>query len=196
MPLLRTLTVTAATGFCLLGLGLPAAYADTTPTGGALVRATKSAPWKHHVRAVRPAAPVVTVVAPAPAPQVTVVNAASTFANRIAVLVNVERTAAGLAPLKVSTCAAGYAGTWSTHMAGTADFSHQSLSPIMSGCGARGAGENIAYGATSPEQFMTMWMNSAGHKANILRSSFTHVGVGVARTSSGTWYATQDFLTL
>jgi uncharacterized protein YkwD len=196
MALLRTLTVTAATGLCLLGTGLPAAYADTTPTSGALVRATRSAPWKHHVRSVAPAAPVVTVVAPAPAPQVTVVDAATTFAQQIAVLVNVERAAAGLAPLRVSTCAGGFASTWSAHMAASGDFSHQSLTPIMDGCGARGAGENIAYGGTSPEQFMTMWMNSPGHKANILRTSFTHLGVGVARTSSGTWYATQDFLTL
>ncbi|MCA1710504.1 MAG: CAP domain-containing protein [Actinobacteria bacterium] len=194
MPLLRTLTVTAATGLCLLGTGLPAAYADTTPQSGALVRATKSAPWKHHVRTVK--APLVTVVAPAPTQAVTVVDPNVTFAQRIAVLINVERAAAGLAPLKVSTCATGFASTWSQHMADTADFSHQSLTPMMSSCGARGAGENIAYGATSPEQFMTMWMNSAGHKANILRETFTHVGVGIARTPGGTLYATQDFLTL
>jgi uncharacterized protein YkwD len=195
MALLRTLTVTAATGLCLLGTGLPAASADTTAPAGA-ARTTHGAPWKHHVRSARPAAPLVTVVAPAPAPAVSVVDADVTFAQQIAVLINAERAAAGLAPLKVSTCATGFATSWSKHMAGTADFSHQSLTPLMNDCGARGAGENIAYGATSPEQFMSMWMSSAGHKANILRSSFTHVGVGIARTAGGTIYATQDFLTL
>jgi uncharacterized protein YkwD len=80
-------------------------------------------------------------------------------------------------------------------MAATGDFSHQSLTPILTGCGARGAGENIAYGASSADGFMSLWMNSAGHRANILRASFTHIGVGVARSADGRWYATQDFLT-
>jgi uncharacterized protein YkwD len=126
---------------------------------------------------------------------VTVVDPAVTFARELARLVNVERADAGLGPLSVSTCAGGYAVAWSKHMAGTGEFSHQSLTPIMSGCSARGAGENIAYGGNSAAQFMSMWMNSAGHKANILRGSFTHIGVGVARNANGTWYATQDFLT-
>ena len=197
----RLLTVTAATGLCLFGTGLPAASADT----GALVRATKSSPWKTKVtRSVTTVtapttstAPTSTAPAPAvvSAPLVTVTDPAVTFANSIVTMVNAERAAAGLAPLKVSTCATGYAVTWSKTMASTLNFSHQSLTPMMSTCGGRGAGENIAYGATSPEQFMTMWMNSAGHKANILRASFTHIGVGVAKSAAGRWYATQDFLT-
>jgi uncharacterized protein YkwD len=117
------------------------------------------------------------------------------MATEIAALVNTVLTKAGLAPLAVSTCARGYAVTWSDHMAATGDFSHQSLTPMMTTCAARGAGENIAYGGTSAAQFMTMWMNSTGHRENILRASFTHLGVGVTRSAGGTWYATQDFLT-
>lgn len=197
----RLLTVTAATGFCLFGMGLPAAQAaDSTPTSSALMRAAKASPWKSTLtRGIRrtTTAPALTVAAPpAPAPVVTVVDPAVSMAQRIAELVNVERAKAGLPGLRVSACAQNFAVSWSRTMAATGTFEHQSLTPVMTGCAARGAGENIAYGASSAEAFMTMWMNSPGHKANILRASFTHIGVGLARASGGRWYATQNFLTL
>ena len=192
----RLLTVTATTALCLLGSGLPAAYAETAPSSSALVRVAKSSPWKGGMkRTFASRTTTTTPTSTAPAQVVTVVDPALSMAGEIATIVNTERAKAGLAPLSVSTCAQGFAVTWSTHMAATADFSHQSLTPIMTTCAARGAGENIAYGGTSAAQFMTMWMNSTGHRANILRASFTHIGVGVARSASGTWYATQDFLT-
>ena len=55
-----------------------------------------------------------------------------------------------------------------------------------------GAGENIAYGQSSPSEVMTAWMNSSGHRANILGSSFTKLGVGVY-SSGGTLYWAQMF---
>jgi uncharacterized protein YkwD len=79
-------------------------------------------------------------------------------------------------------------------MAATNTLVHQSLSPMLR-CPARTAGENIAYGNVSADQMMTMWMNSPGHRANILNPSFTRIGVGAVRTSSGRWWATQDFVT-
>jgi uncharacterized protein YkwD len=192
MTVRRTLTVTMATGACLLGATLPA-HAATGPWKTTAHRATvTSGPTATAARPI--VGPVAPLAAPA-APAATAVDAGVAMATQIAALVNNERAAAGLAPLKASGCAQTFAVTWSTHMAATADFSHQSLTPIMTGCGARGAGENIAYGATSAAQFMDLWMNSAGHKANILRASFTHLGVGVVRASDGRWYATQDFLT-
>jgi len=51
-------------------------------------------------------------------------------------------------------------------------------------------GENIAKGQRTAQQVMTDWMNSAGHKANILNCKFTVIGVGV-NTTAWTW--TQDF---
>ena len=53
-------------------------------------------------------------------------------------------------------------------------------------------GENIAYGQSSPDEVMTAWMNSAGHRANILNASFTKLGVGVYQ-SGGTLYWAQIF---
>jgi uncharacterized protein YkwD len=116
------------------------------------------------------------------------------YVNRIVVLVNAQRAAHGLRPLVVSPCATGFARPWTTHMAATNTLVHQSLSPMLR-CPARTAGENIAYGNVSADQMMTMWMNSPGHRANILNPSFTRIGVGAVRTTSGRWWATQDFVT-
>jgi hypothetical protein len=54
-------------------------------------------------------------------------------------------------------------------------------------------GENIAYGYSTPSAVMNGWMNSSGHRANILNSSFRVIGVSAAATSNGTLYWTQDF---
>jgi uncharacterized protein YkwD len=121
-------------------------------------------------------------------------SAPNAYVHRIVVLVNARRAAAGLRPLAVSPCATRFAAPWSLHMAATGTLVHQSLAPML-GCPARAAGENIAYGNVSPDQMMTMWMNSPGHRANILNPVFTRIGVGAVRTSSGRWWATQDFLT-
>jgi uncharacterized protein YkwD len=66
---------------------------------------------------------------------------------------------------------------------------------MLSSCGARRVGENIAYGNVSADQMMVMWMNSPGHRANLLNPAFTHIGIGAVKTSSGRWYGVQDFIT-
>ena len=169
---------------------------------GALAPAAQAADagarWRKPALLAPGPAPVTTTAAPAPtvsAPTLTV-SPTKAYEDEVFRLVNVERSKAGLRPLLRSTCADGYARTWSQTMARTGTFAHQSLTPIMSGCRARGAGENIGYGNVTPAQMMTMWMNSSGHRANVLRASFTHLGVGAAVTSTGRWYVTQDFLTL
>lgn len=54
-------------------------------------------------------------------------------------------------------------------------------------------GENIAWGYMTPDAVMTGWMNSAGHKANILGSSYTELGVGYALDAAGRPYWVQVF---
>ena len=56
------------------------------------------------------------------------------------------------------------------------------------------AAENIAYGQRTAQEVMNSWMNSPGHRANILSKSYTQIGVGVAKKSNGTLYFTQMFL--
>ena len=59
------------------------------------------------------------------------------------------------------------------------------------GISYRSAGENIARGQATPQAVVNAWMNSSGHRANILNSSFTHIGVGYV--SSGNYW-TQMFI--
>ncbi len=61
------------------------------------------------------------------------------------------------------------------------------------GISYRSAGENIAYGYSSPKQVVNGWMNSEGHRKNILSSSFTKIGVG-CYSSRGVLYWSQFFM--
>ena len=54
-------------------------------------------------------------------------------------------------------------------------------------------GENIAYGQTSPEMVMDSWMNSPGHRANILNGNYKYIGVGHYVDGTGTNYWVQLF---
>lgn len=121
--------------------------------------------------------------------------ASAAYVTRIVTLVNAQRAAHRLRPLIVSPCATRFAAPWTARMAAQNVLRHQSLAPILR-CPAQGAGENIAYGNLTADQMMRMWMNSPGHRANILNPRFTRIGVGAVRTTSGRWWATQDFVTV
>ena len=151
-------------------------------------RASRPAP-----RAAAPAAPRVAPAAPAP---VAAAAGQGGYEGEVLALTNAERARAGLRPLQSSGCAQQYARTWSQRLADTGSLSHQPLGPVMSGCGARGAAENVAFGNISAAQMVSNWMNSPGHRANILNPSYTHLGVGMVERSDGRRYGTQVFLTL
>jgi uncharacterized YkwD family protein/spore coat assembly protein SafA len=130
-----------------------------------------------------------------------VVNSAATAnENEVTRLVNVERAKAGLPALSINWQLARVARYKSQDMINNNYFDHTSPtygSPfdMMQSFGIRftAAGENIAYGQTSPQEVMTGWMNSPGHRANILNSSYTQIGVGYAKDSNGRPYWTQEF---
>ncbi len=113
-------------------------------------------------------------------------------------LVNQERAKNGLSPLKYDWELARVAEHKSLDMHNIGYFSHTSPtygSPfdMMKNYGIRykAAGENIAQGQTSAQQVMNAWMNSSGHRANILNSTYTHIGVGYV---SDGHYWTQMFI--
>ncbi|BDH62530.1 hypothetical protein MTP04_26600 [Lysinibacillus sp. PLM2] len=100
-------------------------------------------------------------------------------------LVNVERANAGLPALKYDWELSRVAEHKSQDMANKNYFSHTSPtygSPFdmmkAYGINYSAAGENIAKGQRSPQEVVNAWMNSSGHRANILNSSYTHIGVG------------------
>lgn len=116
-------------------------------------------------------------------------------------LVNKERVARGLAPLKEHWELSRVARYKSQDMINKNYFGHTSPTygtpfKMMESFGLRfsAAGENIAYGQRTPQEVMNAWMNSPGHRANILSASYTHIGVGAAKKSNGTLYWTQMFM--
>jgi uncharacterized YkwD family protein len=125
----------------------------------------------------------------------------ATYEQQVFELVNKERAARGLTLLKYNYELARMARIKSQDMIDKKYFSHQSPtygSPftMMEDFGFKfsAAGENIAYGQMTAAEVMNTWMNSAGHRANILSEAYTVIGVGVAKTASGTLYWTQEFM--
>jgi uncharacterized protein YkwD len=121
-------------------------------------------------------------------------SGSSTYESQLLSLVNHERTSRGIAPLRAASCPDRFAESWAAHLSSTGAFSHQSLGPIMSTCGASIAAENIARGSISPSTMVRLWMNSASHRDNILDPKLTQVGTAAVKNSSGEWTAVQDFI--
>lgn len=115
-------------------------------------------------------------------------------------LVNAERTVTGCHPLTVDNRLGNAARKHSTDMAVNNYFSHTSQDGsdftariTREGYTWSGVGENIAKGQHTPADVMNSWMNSPGHRANILNCGLRDIGVGVAADSEGTLLWTQDF---
>lgn len=107
------------------------------------------------------------------------------FEQSVFELTNEERLKAGLAPLTYNPQLEYSAENHSTNMALQDFFSHTGIdgSTMAQRIGAAGyqfsnAAENIAAGYTTPEQVVGGWMNSPGHRANILNPNLTEIGVG------------------
>ncbi|PGT97690.1 MULTISPECIES: CAP domain-containing protein [Bacillus cereus group] len=123
----------------------------------------------------------------------------SEFEQRVVELTNAERTKQGLPALKIDTELSKVARIKSEDMQKNNYFDHNSPtygSPFdmmkKFGISYTSAGENIAQGQRTPEEVVQAWMNSAGHRANILNSGFTHIGVGYVENGN---YWTQQFIT-
>ena len=119
------------------------------------------------------------------------------FAQQMLALVNAERAKAGCSPLTENAKLTKAAQDHSQDMADHQNMSHtgsdgSSMSDRLArvGYAFRTAGENVAYGYSSAESVMDGWMNSPGHKANILNCAFKEIGIGLARPG---YYWTQDF---
>lgn len=116
-------------------------------------------------------------------------------------LVNVERSKRGLQLLKQNWELCRVARYKSQDMINKGYFAHQSPtygSPfqMMESFGVKfsAAAENIAYGQKTPQEVMNSWMNSSGHRANILSASYLVIGVGAAKDSNGNVYWTEMFI--
>ncbi|MER7957432.1 CAP domain-containing protein [Streptomyces sp. NPDC096030] len=139
-----------------------------------------------------------------PAPTRTTPPAAPTLSRAAAAeaevvrLVNQERAKVGCTPVRSDSALAALAGAFSTDMAARGFFDHtdpdgdtpwdRASQAGVSGMG----GENIARGQVDAAAVMDSWMNSDGHRANILNCDYKTLGVGVHFADGGPWW-TQDF---
>lgn len=131
------------------------------------------------------------------------------FAQRVVDLTNAERAKFGLSPLSVSPQLVAAATIHANNMVRLSSvyglngaMSHTLMgntTPTVTsrantvGYDYAAFGENIAYGYNTPEDVVAAWMNSPGHRANILNSLFTQIGVSWGRTAGGTIYFAQEF---
>ena len=128
----------------------------------------------------------------------TVDESIASYEAEVIRLVNAERAKAGLKPLTHDWELSRVARYKSEDMKDKNYFSHTSPTygtpfQMMRSFGIKykTAGENIARGYKTPSAVVNGWMNSSGHRANILNGSFTHIGVGYVESGS---YWTQMFI--
>ena len=125
-------------------------------------------------------------------------DAVRSYETEVIRLVNVQRAQNGLAPLAENWELSRVARWKSQDMSSNGYFSHNSPTygtpfQMMRSFGLtyRSAGENIAYGQRTPAAVVNAWMNSSGHRANILSKSYTQSGVGYCAEGN---YWTQMFI--
>ena len=125
-------------------------------------------------------------------------NSVLSYESEVIRLVNDIRSQNALKPLVTNWELSRVARYKSQDMVDKKYFSHTSptygspFDMIRSfGLSYRAAGENIAYGQRTPKEVVDAWMNSSGHRANILNTSYTQIGVGYVSTGN---YWTQMFI--
>ena len=180
----------------------PKATATATPkaTAAATPKATASATPKATATATPKATATATPKAtatPTATPRATSASNLS-YEEQVAELVNEIRAENGLGSLKLNANLSDVARAKSQDMHDNDYFAHESPtygSPFEMmtafGISYQTAGENIAMGYASPQAVVDAWMNSPGHRANILKASFTQIGVGYVKDGS---YWTQMFI--
>jgi uncharacterized protein YkwD len=124
-----------------------------------------------------------------------------TFESQVITLVNKERAANGLAPLVQNAALSRAASSYASVMASTDCMAH-TCGPVPNFADRdvqagytpwTTLAENVAAGQQTPDAVVAAWMNSPGHRANILNAAFRDIGVGVAKGGSYGIYWAQEF---
>ncbi|MFE5297178.1 CAP domain-containing protein [Streptomyces sp. NPDC056632] len=123
------------------------------------------------------------------------------YVTQVVLLANAERKKAGCAPLRSDARLQEAAQGHADDMAARASYAHVGKDGRDAGDRMAAAGytwtswgENIHRGPESPAQAVEDWMNSPGHRKNILNCAFEDIGVGVNLRANGPWWV-QDFAT-
>lgn len=108
---------------------------------------------------------------------------------------NADRAANGLAPLTWNDRLAGIAQNWASTIAQRGSLTHQDMNAVLGQSGFGRVAENLLYGpgGSTAADMESMWMNSPGHRANILNPAYTAAGVGLAVAPDGQIWAVVEF---
>ncbi|WP_370614744.1 CAP domain-containing protein [Mumia sp. Pv 4-285] len=115
------------------------------------------------------------------------------YERRVVRHTNRARRAHDMKALRRNACLDLYAQRSADRIARSGRLTHQNLRPVLRRCGGWKVGENIAYGYQWPRWVVRAWMNSPGHRANILERRYRRIGVGVRADSNGTVWVSQVF---
>lgn len=122
-----------------------------------------------------------------------VISLTDTFELDIIASTNQQRVVRNKVKLTPHACVDKFAESHARWMAINRTMRHQSMSAIMSFCGLKSVGENIAWGFKTGPLTVTAWMNSPGHKANILNSGYRLIGVGAYQDKYGRFWVSEVF---
>jgi uncharacterized protein YkwD len=176
----------------------PTVTTTRTPAPSPTVTRTSTpTPTRTATQTARPS----TTSTPRPSATPTSGTVGSAEENEVVRLTNAERAKGGCQPLKHDPQLQKAARGHSADMAANNYFSHTSqdgrsfMDRIRQAgfTGGRGWAENIAMGQRTPAEVVNAWMNSSGHRANIMNCSYNLIGVGAVKNSRGQIYWTQDF---
>ena len=107
---------------------------------------------------------------------------------------NAQRVENGLSEVRISKCLRKYAVRQARLMAQREEIFHQDLGVPLQACHLTAAGENVASGYPSGKSVVDDgWMNSDGHRANILNPSYRLMAIGAQKGNGGRWYVAQVF---
>ncbi len=106
---------------------------------------------------------------------------------------NAQRAANGLGALSVSSCATDQVTSRVAQLVAENGFYHPPLGPVVDACKA-GAGENLALGYSDGAAVVDGWMNSPGHRENLLRQTYVSVGVS-CQLQNARWLCGAVYLT-
>ena len=120
-------------------------------------------------------------------------RSAEDFQDGVHALTNAIRLDHDRVELRKKSCVQKYAVRQAKKMANAEKMFHQDLEPILEDCDLSLVGENVAYGYTSIDALLGAWMDSPGHRANILKSAYRQLGVGARKSDDGVWYVAQVF---
>ncbi|QZY28421.1 CAP domain-containing protein [Nocardioides coralli] len=147
---------------------------------------------RHSFRAALSAAILalfVTLVPAVPAQAQSVEN----YQKQARSVTNAKRVQHDRVKLRKNKCLQRFARNHAKRMANQERMFHQDLGPVMRQCDLTSAGENVAYGFRTGRSVVNAWMNSSGHRRNILRPRFRLMGLAMRRSDNGTPYAVQVF---